>query len=116
MDGIPGHYLLTLLLNDATEAGVSADFSVPPGWVEHLSDDTLIIALNIRRRVLPEMRRRTLLNATPIATRRSGVAWPPDLADRKPFAGIAVSSSHSNHETAAQAGGMYYDRRVLQQL
>lgn len=59
---------------------------------------------------------RTLLNATPIATRRSGVAWPPDIADRKPFAGIAVSSSHSNHETAAQAGGMYNERRVLQQF
>jgi hypothetical protein len=30
----PGvHYLLTFLLNDATEAGVSADFSVPT-WLD----------------------------------------------------------------------------------
>jgi hypothetical protein len=62
-----GHYLLTLLLNDATEAGVSADFFVPPGWVEHLSDDTLIIVLNIRRRVLPQMCRVCLSRASPQA-------------------------------------------------
>lgn len=67
VDGIPGHYLLTLLLNDAAEAGVSADFSVAPGWVEHLSDDTLIIVLNIRRRVLPEMCRACLNRASPQA-------------------------------------------------